>query len=801
MPKKGPMLALCGAMWIGCVTSLAVAAEEEGEQVVPANPATAQELPHVVIIGTAPLPGLGLPLEQVPSNVQTATSEDLQHQRSLGLADYLNNNFSGVNVSESQDNPFQADVNYHGFTASPLLGAPEGLSVYVDGVRVNEAFGDTVNWDLIPENAISTITLTSGSNPVFGLNTLGGALAVQTKGGHDFPGTQVQAYGGSFGRRAFEAQTGGASGGFDYFLAGNYFDENGWRDRSASKVKQLFGKAGWQDEQTDFDLSYAWADTNLIGNGPAPESLLAVHESAVYTVPDITHNKLNFLNATGSRFVRSDLLLSGNVYYRHLTTSTNNGDLNGNNYLSAAYGGPAIDCGLPADSRAEIAYCSNAINRASALTQRTWGLGAQVTESHDVMNLKNQAVAGASYDRSSVAYRQDIQYATLTPDRAAVSSDDPNNGPQTVTSVAGISKVFGIYATDTLSPSSLVHITAALRYNRIQESLDGVSLNTDLGDFGTDFNLASPVFGDHTYERVNPSVGVTVTPGKALTLYANYNEGSRAPTVIELGCSDPARPCGLPNNFASDPDLKQVIARTFEMGARGSLPDNLLDWSFDAFRTNNTDDIQFVATTTSEGYFANVGSTRRQGLDLGLGGRLLPPLSWRLVYSFVDATYRSSFAVNGGSNSTADENGNIQVSPGNRIPLIARHTGRLRLDYAVNDKWDVGGTLIVSSGTFLHGNENNANQPDGSGFIGSGRIGGYGVVNLQGTWHAAKSADVFLKIDNIFDKRYATAGFLTNNALDSQGSFRADPNDWTNENLVSPAQPIAVFVGVRARFE
>jgi outer membrane receptor protein involved in Fe transport len=795
------MLALCGAMWIAGAGSPAVAAEGDAEPVVPPNPATAQELPRVVIIGTAPLPGLGLSIEQVPSNVQTASSEDMQRQRSLGLAEYLNNNFSGVNVSESQDNPFQADVNYHGFTASALLGTPQGLSVYVDGVRVNEAFGDTVNWDLIPENAISTITLTSGSNPVFGLNTLGGALAVQTKGGHDFPGTEVQAYGGFFGRRAFEAQTGGAADGFDYFLAGNYFDEDGWRDRSASKVKQLFGKAGWQDEQSDFDMSYAWVDTSLIGNGPAPESLLAVHESAVYTIPDLTHNKLNFVNATGSHFFRSDLLLSGNTYYRHLTTRTNNGDLNDDNYLAEDYGGPDIDCGLPADSRSQIAYCSNGINRSSALTQRTWGLGAQVTESHDLMNFKNQAVIGASYDRSSVDYRQEIQYATLAPDRATLPIDDPHNNPQTITSVAGISKVFGIYATDTLSPNSLVHVTASLRYNRIQETLDGVSLNTDLGDFGAGFDEVSPVFGAHTYERLNPSVGLTVTPGEALTLYANYNEGSRAPTVIELGCSDPSRPCGLPNNFASDPDLEQVIARTFEVGARGSLADNVLDWSFDAFRTNNTDDIQFVATTTSEGYFANVGSTRRQGVDLGLGGRLIPSLSWRLVYSFVDATYRSSFEVNGGSNSTADDNGNIQVSPGNRIPLIARHTGRLRLDYALNDKWDIGGTLIVSSGTFLHGNENNANQPDGEGFIGSGRIGGYSVVNLQTTWHVAKSADMFLKIDNIFDKRYATAGFLTANALDSQGSFRADPGDWTNENLVSPAQPIGVFVGVRARFE
>ena len=127
----------------------------------PNNPATAQELPQITVIGSTPLGGLGLPLNQIPSNVQTADSKDMQRQQTLDLADYLNNNFSGVNVSESADNPFQLDINYHGFTASPLLGTPEGLSVYVDGVRVNESFGDTVNWDLIPQSAVSTVTLIS----------------------------------------------------------------------------------------------------------------------------------------------------------------------------------------------------------------------------------------------------------------------------------------------------------------------------------------------------------------------------------------------------------------------------------------------------------------------------------------------------------------------------------------------------------------------------------------------------------------------------------------------------------------
>jgi outer membrane receptor protein involved in Fe transport len=290
-----------------------------------------------------------------------------------------------------------------------------------------------------------------------------------------------------------------------------------------------------------------------------------------------------------------------------------------------------------------------------------------------------------------------------------------------------------------------------------------------------------------------------------LTFYADYNEASRAPTVIELGCANPAAPCGLPNDFASDPDLEQVVARTVEVGLRGNLADQRLVWSADVFRTVNRNDIQFVATATNQGYFKNVGNTRRQGLDLSLGGNK-GGLKWHLAYSFVDATFQSTFDVNASSNSTADAEGNILVRPGDRIPLISRHTGRLVLEYELSEKWDVGGNVVVASGSFLHGNENNANRAgstNGQGaFIeGTGWLPGYAVVNLQSTYHITKRAEVFARLVNLFDREYATAGFLTTNAFNPNGSFRADPNGWTNENAVSPAQPRAIWAGVRVRLD
>lgn len=795
-------LVLAGSIGMGGLLWNAAVAADADSPGAPRNSGAVQELPQVVVIGNAPLPGFGLPLNQVPSNVQTADSQDLQHAQSTGIADYLNRSFSGVSVSESADNPFQLDINYHGFTASPLLGTPEGVSVYVDGVRVNEAFGDTVNWDLIPQSAISTVSLISGSNPVFGLNTLGGALSLQTKSGHDNPGTELEVYGGSFGRRSFEGSTGGAVGAFDYFAAMSYFDESGWRDMSPTTVWQAFGKVGWQNENTDVDLSYTYADTSLFGNGAVPPSMLAYRRQTSYT-PDFTHNLLHFVNLTGTQSLADGLLLSANAYYRHLITGSSNGS-NNDNYLSEEYLGPPIDCSVAPADRLAIAYCSQAATQVSRLVQRTAGLGVQLTDSKDLFGWKNQGIAGLDYSDSDDQFEQAFQYGAFAPDRTLLYLDSSLNN-QTVIALGGTNKIFGAYFTDTLSPNDLLHITISARYNRNTETLRGYSIDTAARDAGAGFDASRPVTGAHTFSRLNPAIGFTVTPSAELTYYANYNEASRAPTVIELGCANPEQPCGLPNDFASDPDLKQVVARTLELGLRGNLADRRLNWSADVFRTVNRDDLEFIATTTNSGYFGNVGNTRRQGLDLALAGKI-GALQWHLAYSYVDATFQSQFLVSAESNSTADASGDIVVHPGDRLPLIPRHTGRLVLDYDLTPQLQIGGNVVVVSSAYLHGNENNANQAGGTNgagaFIeGTGTLAGYAALNLQGTYHLGKSVDLFARIVNVLNKQYATAGFLTGNTFNPNGSFRPDPADWTHEDAVSPGMPRAVWAGLRAHFD
>jgi len=784
----------------GIAPALVGAAESDGA--ASNNPAAAHELPQVLVIGNAPLPGFGLPLNEIPANVQTASSQDLQRTQTTDVAEYLTQKFSGVNVSASADNPFQLDINYHGFTASPLIGTPVGLSVYVDGVRVNESFGDTVNWDLIPESAISTLSLISGSNPVFGLNTLGGALSIQTKSGHEHPGTELEAYGGSFGRRVFQGQTGGERGPFDYFLTVNYAYETGWRDISTSQVWQVFAKVGWQTDKTDLDLSYTYADTSLFGNGAIPLSMYEYRREQSYT-PDLTHNLLQFVNFTGSQFLTEHLLLTGNAYYRRLVTESNNGS-NNDNYLNSGYPGPPIDCAQPFTTPASLAYCTTAANEVSTLVQRSSGVGLQLTDSQDLFGGRNQAILGADYTDAANSFVQAFQYGYFAANHLLIYQDNPFNSA-TVIDLSGSNRIFGIYLTDTYSPTKLLHFNIAARYNRNTEMLNGYTVDTDLGNFGGGYNQATPLTGNHTFSRLNPAIGLTVTPSDALTYYADYNQASRAPTVIELGCSNPQRPCGLPNDFASDPALNQVVARTIELGLRGNLAGQGLRWSVDVFRTVNRDDIQFVATSTNAGYFANVGDTLRQGIDLALGGQA-GGFRWNLSYSFIAATFQSDFVVGAASNSTADADGNILVRAGDRIPLIPRHTGKLAVDYQATDKLDIGGSLVIASGSYLHGNENNANQAGatnlaGQYIAGTGWIPSYAVVNVQGAYRIAKHVDLFARCANLLNRQYATAGFLNTNTFNPDGTFRFDPAQWTNENAISPGAPFAVWAGLRLQFD
>src|SRR5262249_48602904 len=139
---------------------------------------------EIIIVGKG-LPGLTIDLDQLPTATDAIDAEGLRRGGTTNLLRTLGTDLPGVSLDEGQGNPYQPNLIYRGYEASPLGGDPQGLAVYVDGARFNHPFGDATNWDLIPDIAIDQLTL-EGSNPVFGLNALGGALAVSLKTGRSF---------------------------------------------------------------------------------------------------------------------------------------------------------------------------------------------------------------------------------------------------------------------------------------------------------------------------------------------------------------------------------------------------------------------------------------------------------------------------------------------------------------------------------------------------------------------------------------------------------------------------------------
>jgi outer membrane receptor protein involved in Fe transport len=757
--RRAPLFAL------GLLAASVVLAEEPEPQ--PDNPARALELEQVDVVGVTPLPTLALPLDLVPGNVQSVEDEAIERQESLNLPRFMNRSLNSVNINDVQSNPWQPDVTYRGFSASPLIGTPIGVAVYQDGVRVNEPFADTVNWDLIPQSAIANLDLIPGSNPLFGLNALGGSLSIRTKSGFSHPGTKAEFYGGSFGRKVFEFEHGGFKDEFDWFVTANVAENDGWRDHSHSNLHQMFLKLGWEDEATDVDLTYTFAKNKLTGNGPLPQTFLKADRNGVYTYPDITQPDLSFLNLRASHQFSPDWLLAGNAYYRSNVIDTFNGDV-------------AEDC----EQFFTDGECLNedgglspsAVNRRSRSNEDGAGAQAQLSYLGDLFSLKNNFTFGTSYDYGHTDFSQSEQVAAFTSSRGTVGLEPAEQ----ITRAKATNQYLGVFATDTLSPTPWLHFNAAGRWNQAE---------IDLSGYGTDEEGGrTSLAGQHTFNRLNPSAGFTVQPldgfaadgglVKDLTFYGSYNEGFRVPTPVELTCADPEAPCSLPNSFIADPPLKPVVSSTFELGLRGKLGEGVR-WTTALYRTELTNDILFtnVGGGLIRGYFQNVGKTLRQGAEAGLQGSH-GGFSWYANYSFIDATYQTRANLQNAL-------GGQQVSPGDRIPGIPQQLLKLGAEYEILAGWFLGGDLQYASSQYVRGDDQNLLP----------QVPEYVVVNLHTRYRAEEHVELFAMANNVFDTAYENFGVVNRNF------FSGAPDGGTPERFLGPGAPIGAWAGVRVRWD
>lgn len=815
---------------------------QAGQVPTPAAPTYEEE---VEVVAATPLPGSTVTRDQVPAPVQTATDKDIDASGALNLSDFLNRRATAIHINELQGNPYQSDLNYRGYTASPLLGTPQGISVFMDGVRMNQPFGEVVSWDLIPRIALASSTLMPGSNPMFGLNTLGGSVVLQTKDGLTHKGTSVQALYGRFVRRGLEVEHGGAtaSSSLHWYLAANLFGEDGWRENSPSDVRQLFGKLGWQRQRTTMQLSLAHADNELYGNGIQEQRLLARDYRSIFTQPDITANRSTWLTATVRHAQSSRLTYSGNAYYRHIATNTLNGDVNEDSLDQALYQPdaaeraallaagftnvpvsganaantpfPFLRCLANTLLEDEPGEMCNGLNNRTHSRQHSAGFNVQASLVQAVGAAKHQITIGTAFDRSGLDFGQSSELGFINPDRSVTGTGVFADGEQAGdvdgepfdlrVDLTGSQNTWSLYATDTMTLRGAWHLTVSGRYNHTRlENRDGIRPGGQPGSLD----------GDHTFARLNPAVGLTYSPSRTLNVYAGYSEGSRAATSVELGCADPAQPCRLPNSMAGDPPLEQVVTRTAEAGLRGGLHTRT-QWNVGVYQAENWNDILFVASeATGFGYFKNFGRTRRIGLELGTRTQL-GTVTAGVGYNWLAATFRSEEVVNGAGNSSNEEaqdgfpglEGTIAIEPGDQIPLMPRHTFKGYVDWQPVRPLTLGLNVVGISGSRARGNENGEHEPDGTYYLGPGDAPGYVLTHLTARYRVTPRIQVFAQVNNMFDRQYSSAAQLGPTAFTPDGTFVARPFPAVNgefpivqSTFFAPGAPRTAVIGTRLEF-
>jgi len=736
------------------------------------------ELPVIDVVATTPAGGTGIAQDKYPGNVQIINHKDMP-QDARSLPDVFNQSIGSMNINGTQGNPYVVDLNYRGFTASPVLGTPQGISVFLDGMRVNEPFGDVVSWDLIPQIAIANATVIPGSNPVFGLNTLGGALAMNTKSGFAFPGGEAKVTLGSFGRRSLDAEHGGHADNKDYYVATSVYDDRGWAAYNPSRIRQFFGKVGYQSDRADLDLSLMYADNLLNGNQNVPLSTLG-NPAQGYSHPDYTNTQSLTLNLRGSLELNSRNSITGNLYYRHIVRDVFNSNID--SPVATSTNDPT--CVTTADCPAA--------NLLAHYSQNIYGSNLQWSNSEKVWGKAQVLTLGLNAEYGNTNFSNTGQAAFVDSTSATIGAD-PFLPQATIQSN---NRRFGIFATDTFNPTERLAVTASARYDYASITLSGVSCN-DPNALCTGGAAISPtpgtntladVTGNHTYRRLNPSLGFAYQISTHATGFANYAEGFRTPSAIELACADPTSPCtGIPNAFGADPDLQAVVSKTIELGFRGNFGEQLR-WRAAAFHSMLHNDILFNQTNAVQGYFSNVGKTLRQGVELGLDGKG-DRFDYAVAASWVDATFQSPFTLSNGANSVCvatNGAGNgcagVNAQPGDRIPGIPALTLKLRMGYAVTPQTRLKATLQAQGPQYARGDENNQDS--------NGRIPGFATVKLDVSHRFDKKFEAFGGVTNLFNTQYATFGTLGFNNL-ANGS---------PEQFRGIAAPRSVYAGLRALF-
>ena len=775
----------------------------------PALGQSSTALPEIHVIATTPLGETGVDRDKVAASTQTLNADDFSRTYSQSVTDTLMQRVPGVSVTDVQGNGLTQDLRYRGFAASPLQGTPQGIAVYMNGIRLNEAFGDTVNWDLIPTNAIHRTDLWT-NNPAFGLNALGGAVSIQMKNGFNYSGAEIEAQGGSFGRIGGGAQYGKQQDGFGIYLSAQGLKDDGWRRQSSSDVRRFYGDLGWKSEAAEIHLIGA-AGRNYFGVvGPTPIQLLNQDSKAIYTWPQTTRNDMQLVALNG-KWAPSDIwTLQGNFYLRKFQQKHVDGNgaetdqcsddpanalfnrlcLNADSAPGVSAANRQIltssNAGIPCPTSSSTTPCADTpygtIDRTST-DATTIGGSVQASSNAKLFGRDNNFSIGGSLDHSRVGFGADSELGFIFPDLSVGPNGSVPGTGSIIHTVGNIgyspvslkarSTYYGLYATNVFDITPQLALNTGARLNIAKVS------TADLLGTSPDLN------GDHTFTKLNLMAGLAYKINDKATVYGGYSEANRAPTPLELGCSNPARPCLLEGFLVSDPPLQQVTAKTYETGLRGNalVSDGLLEWKVGLFRTDLRNDIINVASQIQgRGVYQNVDSSRRQGVEVGTQFR---SPSWFVYanYSYIDATYRFTGNIASPNNPSADADGNIRITPGKRIPGIPQHQFKTGAEYLINPSWKIGADVIVVGSQYLVGDDANQNE----------KLPLYWVTNLRTSYDISKTVRVFGLVNNLFNRTYYPHGTY----FDPQAVQNAISTVLTDRRTLTPGQPLAVYAGIR----
>lgn len=793
MPCVVPARRVCRSLVAAfSLTMLTVAA------MLPAAAFAQQVLPEIEVIANTPVQGAGVDRDKIPSTTHSVDSSDFQRSYSANTTDTLFQRVPGVTLSDPGGNSVQQEIRYRGFAASPAQGTPQGLAVYMNGVRINEAFGDTVHWDLIPSNAIQRADIVTG-NPIFGLNALGGAINLQMKNGFTWQGFEQEVQGGSYGRIQGAFQYGGQTGNWSTYMAAQGLHDDGWRKSSSTVLGRFYGDVGWRDDRAEFHLFSSIAKSEFGATATTPIQMLNANWNSVYTTPQTTKNEVAMVGVNGKYALDAGWSVQGNVYtrwFRQAHVDGNGADVEGCDPASpfgdslCFAGGlvPILDANnltipCPAIGCSAVPY--GTIDRTDTQS-KSFGGSLQATNDAKLFDHGNYFVVGGSIDRGKTDFGANSTLGVISPS-LVVGTDPtvpgtgslihtPDNAAYSPVGINAKNTYYGIFASDTFDVTDRLSATAGARYNIAKISvLDVLGTSPDL-------NSSS------TYSRLNPVAGLSYKVAPWMTAYGSYSESNRAPTPLELGCSNPDKPCLLESFMVSDPPLRQVVGHTYEAGLRGTtqLLGGKLDWKAGLFRTDSIDDIINVASPIQgRGYFQNVPKTRRQGVEIGAEYRSERWLAYS-SYSFIDATYQFTGDLSSPNNPMASADGTVHVVPGNHIPGVPQHQFKAGAEYLVTPEWKVGGDLVAVGSQWYVGDDANQNV----------KLPGYVVVNLHTSYQVTKEITLFAVANNIFDKRYALFGTY----FDPTGVANvALPLVLTDQRAEVPGQPLSIYGGIRIK--